>query len=397
MCVVYGLVFADRFGITNLFPQIARSLHLNDTQLGETMSAVALAWGFGAVVFAYVSDIIGNKKRMLIALVLVFSISTLFSGLATSFIGLLLARVLLGAAEGPTIPLVQSTVLMESSPHRKGRNTGLPIATSALFNAITPILLVCIATRWGWRYGLFVITIPGLIVALFLARFMKEPLRQDVPSGSAPGRVRWADVRVVLRSRNVWLSMCIAIFFVGGCIATLNTFMPLYLVKVGHVSQSTAALVVSFYGIMSILGNILLPSLSDKIDRKKAFLIASFLSTLSPVPFIAFANRVPLMLLAIFVLSLGQGIASMCMFVIPGESVPPRFIATAQALPNFVGEVVGGTIGSIVAGWLGDHFGLRVTMIVDIAIIGMTFVLGLGYKETALELNQASHELNTAQ
>ncbi|MCL6637030.1 MAG: MFS transporter [Alicyclobacillus sp.] len=391
MCVGYGLIFVDRFGITNLFPQIAKDMHLNDAQLGETMSAVALAWGFGALIFAYVSDVIGKKKPLLITVVLIFSLSTFVSGIATSFVAFLLARVLLGAAEGPAIPLLQSTVLAESSEGRRGLNTGLPVATSSLFNAIAPILLVWIATTWNWRYALFVITLPGLILAALLAKFMREPKTMAVGvEAGRDARIRWADVRVVLRNRNVWLSMVIAVFFVGGCIATLSTFLPLYLVQVGGLKQTTAASIVSFYGAMSVVGNILLPGLSDKIGRKKAFLIASFCSSLSPIPFLLFAHHIPALLITCVILCLGQGIASMCMFVIPGESVPPRFAATAQALPNFVGEVIGGTVGSIVAGTLGDHFGLRAAMIFALVIISMTFLFGLAYKETHPRLKQGS-------
>lgn len=99
LSLTYGLIFLDRFSITNLFPQIAGDLHLNNTQLGLTMSVVAFAWGVSSFVFSYISDILGKKKLMLVVVVFAFSLSTFFSGLAATFIGFLLARALLGIAE----------------------------------------------------------------------------------------------------------------------------------------------------------------------------------------------------------------------------------------------------------------------------------------------------------
>lgn len=64
--------------------------------------------------------------------------------------------------------------MAESTESRKGLNTGIPIATSALLSAAAPLLLVWIAQVYGWRISLYAITIPGIIIGFLLMKFMRE-------------------------------------------------------------------------------------------------------------------------------------------------------------------------------------------------------------------------------
>lgn len=81
----------------------------------------------------------------------------------------------------------------------------------------------------------------------------------------------FADIKMVLRTRNVWISMLVATLNVAGGITTLMTFAPLFLVNVGHLKQTQAAGIMTVYGLVSLIGNLYIPWLSDKIGRKKRF------------------------------------------------------------------------------------------------------------------------------
>jgi sugar phosphate permease len=65
-----------------------------------------------------------------------------------------------------------------------------------------------------------------------------------------------------------------------------------------------------------------------------------------------------LMAAAGFLANGGQGIASLVLVLVPTESVPARFAATAIGLSTLVGEIVGGAMAPALAGAAANQYGL---------------------------------------
>lgn len=113
--LVFGLVFLDRMAITFIFPFVSKDLGLSNTKLGIIVAIMAICFAFSSLIFSSLSDFLGRKKVILLIFIFIFSLATFTSGIVSSFGMLLLVRALMAAAEGPVIPLVQSTLLSESS------------------------------------------------------------------------------------------------------------------------------------------------------------------------------------------------------------------------------------------------------------------------------------------
>src|ERR1700752_1218256 len=69
----FGLVGIDRFLISTLFPTIARDLHLGYGEIGTITGALAVAWGIAALFMGNLSDYVGRRRVLTIAL-LAFSL-----------------------------------------------------------------------------------------------------------------------------------------------------------------------------------------------------------------------------------------------------------------------------------------------------------------------------------
>jgi MFS transporter, ACS family, hexuronate transporter len=108
MGLAFGFVFFDRLAISFLAPFLVPELGLNNTQLGVLASALALTWAISGYGVGVLSDYLGNRKTLLVIAIMVFSACSILSGLATSFLMLLGARLLMGLAEGPVLPIAQS-------------------------------------------------------------------------------------------------------------------------------------------------------------------------------------------------------------------------------------------------------------------------------------------------
>src|SRR5215471_2520476 len=95
----FGIVFFERNAIGPLASYIIKDLELNQAEVGMLGSGLSLAWAVSAYVIGAWSDRSGVRKPFLLASVVVFSLCSALSGVAATFMMLLLARVIMGFAE----------------------------------------------------------------------------------------------------------------------------------------------------------------------------------------------------------------------------------------------------------------------------------------------------------
>ncbi len=154
------------------------------------------------------SDTLGRRKPMLIGAIVVFSLCSFISGLATSFAMLIAARLFMGVAEGPAPPLSVALLAQASSPHRRGLNGGLYLAFQPLIAGIlAPIVLVWLAQTWGWREAFYAAAIPGLIAAIVIAKFVRErPIAPHAAASETKAQAAEGELlpmRKIIGTRNI--------------------------------------------------------------------------------------------------------------------------------------------------------------------------------------------------
>jgi sugar phosphate permease len=90
-----------------------------------------------------------------------------------------------------------------------------------------------------------------------------------------------------------------------------------------------------------------------------------------------------LMAAAGFLVNGGQGIAPLVLVLVPTESVPAKFAATAIGLATLVGEIVGGAMAPAVAGAAANRYGLAAPLWMASAGAILVLVASLFMIETA--------------
>ncbi|MFI0409232.1 nitrate/nitrite transporter [Actinomadura sp. 3N508] len=382
-----GIVFLDRFGITFLFPQIGDDLHLNHSQLGSLVSITAVTWAISSLIFSVVSDRLGGRtKWMIVASLVLFSTAVGLIGLAQDYGTMLLLRAVIGFCEGPALPLIQGAVARASSPDRRGRNMGIVIAGTLLIgSALAPSIMIGLATALNWRLAFPLVAVPGIVVALLVALFMRE----DRTAAAGAPRVKARDFRLVLANRNVPLALAGTTVCLGTNIG-FGAFAPTYLHEEG-LSRSTATLVLTVYGCIIALGSIIAPAVSDRVGRKPALFAAAICSGLVPLFFVLFAHSVPLLLASLVVGLMAGGSLTLITYVVPGESVPRELMATAFALQIAVGETLGGALGPQLGGALADAtHSLKSALLLYAAAPILLAVVALLIRETAPRLGKGT-------
>lgn len=378
-----GLVGVDRFIIVPMMPVLARDLGLDYQDLGIITGALAVAWGVSSLFTGNLSDRFGFKKIIVPAL-FVFSLIAGFSGLATGIATLVLARVLMGLAEGAFTPASIIATMDASPPKRHGLNVGIQQTMPALLGlGLAPLAVTQLLKVVNWPWIFLMVAIPGLIVAYLLHRVLLQPAPAEIATHSVThdtGTHRWYEV---FAYRNVPLAILCQLFWLT-CIIVVAALFPSYLVDYLHLNMDQMGFILSSMGFGGAIGALLLPALSDRVGRKPVMLLSAVLAFGAFWIFGQAGANVTVLFLCMMV-AMGSLYALLTLTVGPitAESVPARLMATGSGMVIGIGEIFGGGFAPAIAGYIAKHYGIEHAAAFPLYTLGASFIVILLLKETA--------------
>jgi MFS family permease len=382
--ITFGFLFFDRNASSFLMPFITRDLGFSYQQVGLIASALSFTWAVSAFLGGALSDHTGRRKPVLLASTIAFSLCSFLSGLAGSFAALFTARLLMGLVEGPFMPVCQSLVARESEPGRRGHNMGVlqNFGSNILGSFAAPLVLVSIAQLWSWRTAFFLAGVPGLVMAVLIARYVREPAVRAEPSPQRTGARAGLSQLALLRYRNMMLCVVMSVFMVAWMVLGW-AFLPLFYVKARGLSADQMKVLMSLLGLSAAFFSFVVPGLSDRLGRRPVVVVCNLIGVLVPLAALHFHGSLYLLGALIFLGWAASGTFPLFMATIPSETVPGRYVATAVGLVVGIGEVLGGVSAPAVAGSAADHYGLHAPLLIQAGCALTGAVLALGLKETA--------------
>jgi MFS transporter, ACS family, hexuronate transporter len=387
----FGIVFFDRNALNFLGTFVQKDLGLTNTQLGTVAGVFSFAWALAAFGISRLSDMVGNRKLLLVLATLAFSLCSFLTGLATSFAFLIGARILMGIAEGGVMPISHAIVASEVEPKYRGLAQGVAqnLGSNFFGSFVAPVVLVALALKYGWQNTFFIAGLPGIVCALLIWFFVKEP---DAPPVTAKTRTSssigaslmnwWNAVMVALKVRNIQVCVIMGIVLVAYLVICW-AFMQLFLTKIRGYTDSEASWLMGTLGISATLGSFAIAGLSDMIGRRPVMISTSLLGIILPLGAMYYQGPY-LGMVAIFFIGWSlNGIFPLFMATVPSESVSPAMAATVFGLCMGSCEILGGAAGPTIAGMLADANGLSAPlwMMVGLALVGGITAFGL--QETA--------------
>jgi predicted MFS family arabinose efflux permease len=384
MSMANGVVTLDRLAVNFLSPYIVAEFHIDNTQVGLLASGLSIAIAASGFALAQVADRTRQRKLILMVMILLFSLGSALSGLAGSFVLLLMARMFLGLTEGPIVPIAQSIVAIESTESRRGLNMGimLNLGAALLGIGLGPILATHIAEAFGWRTAFFMSCTPGLALVVCIALFVRPIREAPHPTAAAAVPVATGGLLKALKSRNILLCIAISGLYSSWLIIQ-SVFLPLYLVRMDGLKPTDMGLVVSATGLSTAIAGMAVPALSDRIGRRPALALVTFLGMGAPLATLFVHGPQPVLAFALFLGYLGGGAGPLYVGIVPAESVPPRYVATAVAVALAAGELIGGVAAPTLAGRAADSFTLAAPFWISAACAGVCGLLSLLLIETA--------------
>src|SRR5438876_12259815 len=194
------LNYLDRYILPAVSTKIQAEFHLTDSQVGLLGTAFLRVYAVGAITFGIWADR-GVRKTVVGIGVTIWSIATLFTGLARSYAQLFLARAVLGIGEASYYPA--GTALLGDYFKKEGRGRAMSIwaAGTAVGIAVGFAGGGIVASILGWRAAFYMTAIPGLVFAA-LAFGLREPLRgaaeERGPQTRKPPAITWRTFSALL-------------------------------------------------------------------------------------------------------------------------------------------------------------------------------------------------------
>lgn len=380
----FGIVFFDRQALNALMPFVEPELMLSQTQIGLLASGLSFSWAIAAFFVGRLSDSMGKRKILLVIATVAFSLCSFLSGIATSFLFLFAARLLMGAAEGGVMPISHAMVASEVDPKRRGLAQGVAqnLGSNLLGSFLAPVVLVWFATQYSWREAFYLAAVPGLLSAALIWFTLREPEKAPETEEAKPKGNYFADVLTAMKVRNMWICVVVGTLMVGHFVTTW-AFMPLYLTEVKGYDPETMSWIMGSLGIAAAIYSFTVAGLSDVIGRKPVMVALPLLAVIGPLGAMYYEGGAFGLAAIFFVGWAVNGVFPIFMATIPSETFKPVHHATVLGLAMGSCEVLGGVFGPIIGGALNDMFGLDSFLWLLIGLSLVSGVIAMGLTETA--------------
>lgn len=365
----YVVNFIDRSILSILLEPIKLELQLTDTQLGLLGGlAFALFYATLGIPIASLADRWSRVKVLSISMI-IWSAMTALCGMASSFIGLLLARIGVGVGEAGASPPSHSLIADYFPLERRATaiaiySLGIPVG-SMVGNFVGGWG----AEAFGWRTTFLLVGLPGVAVAGLILATLREPPRgfsdkvvvhHDTPPPKMLEAFRFLWSKPSFRHLGIAAGLHAFVSYGAG------TWNAPFLIR-SHGMPITEvgswlALIAGIGAIGTFLGGYLGDKLSSRFDDRRWYLLVSGISTLVLVPFqfVAYLHSgLWAVIGSLLVVSILGGMFLGPSFAIAQALVPLRMRALASAMLLFLLNIIGMGLGPYVVGVLSDLLDLN--------------------------------------
>ncbi len=257
-----AVLYLDRASLSVLAPAVRRDLGIGPMAMGLVFSAFVWGYALFHIPAGWLCDRFG-ARRVLAAIVVLWSFFTAATGTAWNLSSLLVLRFLFGAAEAGAMPGVSRAFARWIPPEERARAQGICFAGMSAGGALAPALATFLMLQWGWRSTFAVLGCIGLIwAAAWYLWFRDEPANTRLtPALAAAPPVEW---RKVLRSSNLWAILFM--YFTYGYTGYIYiTWFPSYLMEARNLPAAAAGILAAAPSVLGMIAKPLGGWWSDRL------------------------------------------------------------------------------------------------------------------------------------
>ncbi len=371
--------YIDRYILPAVQEQVKGEFRLSDSQIGSLTFWFMVAYMAASPVTGWLGDRFPRKPMIVIAALAIAAMNFLTASVH-SYQSLNFRHAALGVGEA-CFGIFASAMLADFYP-KEQRNRVMTI-----FNVAIPVGAALgmlaggvIGHKYGWRMSFIASAVPGALLALLIAVFMKEPPR----GASAEEKVKLEKGTVLsLATNKAYLGAVMGYAAVTFSLGGISWWMASFLQRVNGFSQEKAATVLGATIVLGGLGGMIVGGVwAQRWSKRtpKALYYVPALSALLAVPpalLCFFGPRsvtIAALAAAVFLIFLGTGPVNAATL----NAVKPNVRAAAMAGQLLLIHLFGDAASPKIIGIVSDHsnlrWGLGLTLITMVIAAGIFFV-----------------------
>ncbi len=384
--------YVDRGNLATAAPLLKTELALSNTQIGVLLSAFFWTYAPLQLLAGWMAERLDVHKVLPAGLAL-WSVATLLTGVAGSFLVLLALRLLLGLGESVVYPCHSKLLGLRAKEHQRGTANGVTAAGQGLGPAFGTLVGGAVMAHYGWRAVMLGF---GALSLLWLVPWIASTRR--VPSTVLESGAGQAPSYAAILRRRAARGSCLGHFCTNYALYFVLGWLPLFLVKSrGFSLLEMSRIGAAVYGVYALSAALsgwasdrwILAGQTPNLARK-SFMVSGALGT--ALCLLLTANATAAMTI-VWLLCMGifLGFGSAMLFTITQTLAGPRAAGQWTGLQNFFGNLAG-ILGPILTGALVDHTGGFGWAFIVAAGISLTAALAFGVVVKRIETQDwASH------
>lgn len=363
LALVNFVNFAARQVVVPLIPLLRDHFHATDAQLGALQMWLLVVLACASIPFGFFADRF-NRITIIVIGVACWSVATIVSGLASTYIFLLFARAAVGLGEAAYAPAAQSMISGAFPQENRARAQAIFAAGMLLGGVGGQALGGAVGQHYGWQYALLLVGLLGILpgVAVF--------------SLEEPARGPRSEVVPILRLLSV--PAFVAMIAAGVCI----TFSTVSLISWGvdfaknykDFSLTEASVSLSLITLFSLVLGVLAGGyVADRLHRSFVYgrILAIAGAFLLAAPFLLLAiqsEEKSTVLVGLFVAGFFMSWYHGPVTAVLHDMMPRRAHATSVGVYMFATQLLGGLSPTIV-GKISDLHDLQLGLQIAVAVM----------------------------
>lgn len=268
------------FVMMGLLPDIAKDLNVTIPQAGYLISAYALGVVIGAPLLVMIAGKFPPKK-ILIALMIMFTAFNALSAFAPTFNLLFIARLLSGLPHGAFFGVGSVVASRIAEKGKAAQAVSMMFAGLTIANVVGVPLGTFIGHNFSWRFSFAVVAIVGIITLISLKQWLPAlPANKNRDLKAELG---------FFKKQEAWLIIIMISIGTGGLFTWYSYIAPL-MTDVAGFSSNSVTYIIMLAGLGMLFGNFIGGYLADKFSPAKASaaLLLTMVITLIAVHYVSF-------------------------------------------------------------------------------------------------------------
>jgi len=322
-----------------LNPEFAAHFHLNENRMlqGMLMTCFLLGYGLSALILTPLIESKLNYRQGLLSSVAIWALVCAVSPLLGSLLGMLIARIVLGVAEGPLFSLKTRFISDSFAADEVGKPNAVTALGVSLGLAAGFPLVTWLMAHVGWMGSFYALALLNLLLGGGLVwRFLPAPVVNE--RRARPGMI----TTLTLAWRTPLLGWILLVEIATlGYLWGSSAWLPAWLRDEHHFSLQATGLLAAVPFLLSLGSKFLGGVLLDKMRPEQApvlFIIGGLLTALSVLALMLSHQQA---MLALFMLAANVfwGLQGAAIPAVVQHHAPREAVGSAYGIINGIGNI----------------------------------------------------------